>query len=231
MDGPASTRRADPLGMGSIAQFLSLYLLLLAFFIVLNSLSTFETVRAGAVMESLSTTFQGQGVPGAVSTFTGTEGSVVADARAFQREITDIFQTELPVAEIRVTEPGRSMEAEFRADALFDDGAVEMRRPHWRLADRLAAALTSAPAGLAYEMEFRHGSDYDSIRTRAGDSLAGADVLPAARGAAFARFMVGRGTPPRSLGVGIEAGRSDRVRLVFRLIDPTVGQSAGEGEQ
>lgn len=222
----AAFRPATPTGLGSISLFLSLYLLLLAFFIVLNALSTFEVVRSGAVMESLSTTFQGQGVPRAVSTFTGTEGSVVADARSFQQEITRIFQSELPVAKVRITEPGREMEAVFRADALFDDGVAEMRQPHWRLADRLAAALGSSPPGLAYEMEFRHGSDYDSMRTPVGPQM-----LAVARGAAFARFLVSRGAPPGSLGVGVETGRRNDVRLVFRLIDPQAGRPAGDGER
>ena len=71
--------------------FLGLFLLVLAFFILLVSISTFETVKSTAVMDSLSSTFTTVLPPTSDPTeFNAKDGDIIA-GETFQQEITMLF--------------------------------------------------------------------------------------------------------------------------------------------
>ena len=76
---------------GTVIVFLSLFFLILAFFIVLVTISTVEKVKSKAVMNSVTTAFTTNLPPRTDPTtdFTAKEGDVLA-GQAFQEEITGI---------------------------------------------------------------------------------------------------------------------------------------------
>ena len=87
-------------GSGSIIQFLSLYLLVLAFFILLVTISTFEEVKSKAVMDSLNTTFKTvRPAQTDLTVFTSRAGPVLAGPQ-FLTDIEGLFTTAIEVAQI-----------------------------------------------------------------------------------------------------------------------------------
>lgn len=225
MLSPMRPRPDHGLSGTTITLFLSLFLLLLAFFLVLNAHSTYDESRADAVLASLGETFADRRGE-AEGSYTGGVGNVVMPGRAFLDEVSAIVEAEIPAVVQDRTRRGAVLEARLRADALFEDGSAALRGPRWRLLDRLIAALAAAPKGVKYEMEFIAGSDYDSTESlqQGATPLQGAasskgESLAMARAGTFARAMVARGAPPAALAIGMDGSGPDRVRLRFRVVD------------
>ncbi len=190
--------------------FLGLFLLVLAFFIMLVSISTFETVKSSAVMDSLTSTFTTVLPPTADPTkFNAKDGDIIA-GEAFQEEITQLFSTAIRVDHIEVVQPGRLMRLAMPASALFDEGAGTVRADQLALLDRIVAALSNRPPGLRQDMEVILGTKLD-----ADAALPIAQTLEMQRAGELARTLIGRGAPPDSISVGLKAGDAGEVNLWF----------------
>ena len=190
--------------------FLGLFLLVLAFFILLVSISTFEKVKSSAVMDSLTSTFTTVLPPTADTTqFNAKDGDFIA-GEAFQEEITQLFSTAIRVDKIEVVKPGRLMRLTMPASALFDEGAVTVRADQQALMDRVVAALSNRPPGLRQDMEVVLGT------ALLGDAaLPVEQTLETQRAGSLARMLVGRGAPPDSISVGLKPGDMGQVSLWF----------------
>ncbi len=194
-------------GRSSTALFLGLYLLVLAFFILLVSMSTRAELRSRAVMDSLTSTFATLLPPSTdLTTFTTKEGDVLA-AQRFQENIAGIFRTAIKVEQVTVVQPGRLMRVVLLADSLFFPGEPRLRDAQVDLLDRLVATLSNRPTGLRFDMEFVIGS-----RSGAGDNLSSLVML---RAEAFAKAMGDQGGPPDSLAVGLKPGDPDKITMWF----------------
>lgn len=216
-------------GSNTIALFLGLYLLILAFFILLVSMSTRTELRSQAVMDSLTSTFSTLLPPSTdPTTFTTKEGDVLA-AQRFQESIAAIFRTAVKVEQITVIQPGRLMRVVLLADSLFFPGQARLRDAQVDLLDRLIVSLSNRPAGLRFDMEFVAGS-----RIGEGGKLPAGRALPILRAEAFAKAMDAHGGPPDSLAVGLKPGDPEKITLWFyvRNVDEgrlNFGELAGGG--
>lgn len=196
--------------MGTVTVFLSLFLLILAFFIILVSISTVEEGKSKAVINSLTSTFTTYQDSGAKPTdFTSKEGDVLG-RQEFQERVTGIFSTTLQVAKVEVVRPGRLMRATMPTSAMFADGESRVRPNVLAFFDRISAVLGSPPPGLKFDMEFVIGTAYgeDGI-------MAVKETLEMARAGAFAREMTSRGTSPDSISIGLAPQDSEQVILRF----------------
>lgn len=190
--------------------FLGLFLLVLAFFIMLVSISTFEQVKSTAVMDSLSSTFTTVLPPTSDPTeFNAKDGDIIA-GEAFQEQITSIFTTAVQVEKIEVVQPGRLMRLYMPASALFLEGEAAVREDQLPLLDRVVAALSNRPPGLRQDMEIVIGAP-----------LTGNAYLPlqqtieTARMGEIARLLTGRGAPPDSVSVGVKSGDVGNISIWF----------------
>lgn len=198
----------------SIALFLSLFLLVLAFFIVLVSISTVEKVKSDAVRDSLSSTFRAVLSPSTNPTeFTSKDGNILA-GQQFQEQITDLFATSIQVAKVEIVRPGSLMRIKLPVSAMFAEGATEVRPVAVPVLDRIVAVLSSRPPGLRFDMEFVIGSPLGENK-----SLPVAQTLESERAGNLAREMARRGVPPDSIAVGIQPGRADQVTIWFFVRD------------
>ncbi|MEE8394387.1 MAG: hypothetical protein V3R66_08585 [Rhodospirillales bacterium] len=196
----------------TIALFLALYLLILAFFILLVSISTLQDVKAKAAMTSVTTTFSNILPPSVeLKAFSTEEGEVLA-GQAFQEEVTNIFATAIQVAKVETVQPGRLMRVLFPADALFFPGKTEIRQGQFPFLDRIVAALSNRPPGVRYDMEFVIGSPFTG-----GKNLPIGQTLEIARGGVFARELRNRGAPPDSISIGLMPGNADEVIIRFYI--------------
>ena len=211
---PSTTIR----GGNIIALFLGLYLLVLAFFVLLVSISTPEKVRSKAVMDSLSSTFATILPPSTdLTTFTAREGEVVA--AQMQSDIEGIFTTAIQVAKVEIVSPGKLMRVLLPADSLFFPETADIRKGQQPLLDRIVAALSAVPRGMRHGMDFVIGSPYTE-----GNLLPTGQTLSMARAGAFARELMDRGTPPGSVSIGLRPGDPSEIVVWFhvRFLDEKV---------
>lgn len=197
-------------GPDTVPLFLSLFLLVLAFFILLATISTLEEMKSKEVMDSLSSSFRSVLPPTSDPTdFTAKDGDVLAGER-FQERITGLFATQIQAARIKIVQPGRLMRIELPAAAMFEEGTTEIRSSLLPMLDRVVASLSARPPGLRFDMEFVTGQPYAD-----GVELPVRQTLQMARAGAFARLMASRGAPPDSTAVGLMPGADDRVTIWF----------------
>lgn len=201
-----------------VITFADLICLLLSFFVMLVSLSAISETRSKAAIYSLGRAFD-VGPGGPAEPFTGSDGETLA-AQQLQGRVGDVFAAVIPAAKVEVVAPGRLMQADFHADALFLEGKAQVRPGQTALFDRLVAAMQAPPPGQRLEMEVTIGT-----LPIEGGALPIGETPQSARVGAFAREMVARGLAPGALLVGITVGEPDRVRLTFRLSNQSEGQS------
>lgn len=197
-------------GGQTTALFLALYLLVLAFFIILVTISSLEEVKSKAVMDSLSSTFASVLQPTTDTTaFIARDGNILA-GEAFQEEISGVFSTAIQVTKVEIVHPGQSMQVTLLSDSLFFPDSTRIREAQIALIDRLVAALSASPPGLSHELEFMIGSS-----TALGDSFPIGETLEMARAGSFARTMRSRGVSPHSLSIGLRADDPDKIVMRF----------------
>lgn len=190
--------------------FLGLFLLVLAFFIMLVSISTFEEVKSSQVMDSLTSTFTTVLPPTSDPVdFNAKDGDILA-GEAFQEQITTIFSTAIQVEKIEVVQPGRLMRLQMRVNALYLDGQTTVREDQYPLLDRIVAILSNRPPGLRQDMEIIIGS-----KVTEGVALPVGQTLEMSRVGEIARLMVSRGAPPDSISVGMKPGDPNEISLWF----------------
>lgn len=195
-----------PSADGTPVLLLGLFLLLVAFFIVLNALSTFETTKARQVLESVGKTFSPhRASPGLSSRL----GPRTGEALSLD-EIERIVATEIPLARIEKPGDGRLLRLTLPVDALFRRNSSAFVSARSMLLDRMAAVLAAPPAGLRYELEFLLAGD--------GAALT-ADALAVGRAGQFARRLRSRGAPADRIAIGAAGGAPDEIVLRF-LIRP-----------
>jgi hypothetical protein len=196
----------------SITLFLALYLLVLAFFILLVSISSTEEVKSKALMDSLSSTFSSVLPPRMdLTTFNATTGEFLA-ADDFQRQVTGLFSTVIGVEKVDAIQPGRLMRVEMDGNGLFELESDVVREGQYGFMDRLVAALSANPPGLRFEMEFVVPAPWSEDQT-----LPEEQSLPVRRAGAFARDLLERGAPPGSVSIGLKGSESSNVEIWFHI--------------
>jgi hypothetical protein len=187
-----------------LIQVLSVYLLLLAFFVVLNSISHFELARSRAVTGSLNETFAAEGLPTKRTVpLVSSRGDVLANAAVLSR-IGELISTELSLAQVREVEPGRTMEVTVPVESLFRPGLESIDPLHRPLVEKVAKLLADTPRGVRYDLDIL-------LTGESGDDLA------VGRSAFLASVFVREGAPRRNVIAGIEHNPSGRLRLLFHV--------------
>ena len=219
---PDSQQRArshiESQAKNTLTLYVSMFLLLLAFFGLLNSLSTVERERLSGVVQGLEQAFgQRTSAPDQKLTAEALDSA----ARAVE-SLGELFSAEIPVAKIEASGPGRTLVVTLPARTLFlGDDVV---RPEalgllTRVADVLARQSGNAKAdGAQVLLEF--------LVATADPPGEGDDAVPQARAAAFARALVGAGAPDGPFTVGLERGQEGWARLLFTVVETAKGGSA-----
>ncbi len=201
--GPPASDRSLPL-------FLALYLVVLAFFILLVSISVRETARSHAVMNGLAATFAAERSIASESTVQVAKEEVALAARQFQSQVSDVFATALQVARVEIVQPGRLMRVRMPADVLFFAGEARLRLAHDDLLDRVVANLSARPPGLKFDLEFVIDTPYGEDRL-----LSAGEGLALARARVFIRDVTARGAPPDSLSMGLRPSSANEAIIWF----------------
>ena len=217
MGGGNGRSNVQAAGLTSV---LSLFLLLLAFFIMLNSLAQFEARRTRAVLGSLAATFNVSEPDGNSRTL----GSFVGHLQAvddLDRDITGLLRTLVGFGSFALIRTGTLLSTSIDNDVLFADDASASQKLK-NLVEPTAALLTAASSEVVIEM---------TVLVRpAGGKVIGARPAAieaaAARAGSAVRTFTGFGVAPGQLVVALEDGDPRQTRFEFRVLakQPSVGE-------
>lgn len=223
--------------------FLSLFLLLLAFFILLNTLSTFEETKARKVIDSVSSTFRTkvdfQDDP---EVFISALGPVPEPVEVLD-EVKRLWVAAIPLAEVEeLTEDG-VLQMEFAANDIFLGGEADIRADRRPLLQGTAKALSARVDGFVTEMQFLVGVD-DLEQVKSALSPNAETTAPATttvidlddplaqitddpyeddrnlsftRATEFAERLIDAGAPPPGVGIGLLRGEPNHIRMRFYI--------------
>ncbi len=196
----------------NLVAMLSLYLLLLAFFILLNALSRLESDRTRTVIESINEAFDGQvRAPSSAKPYSAALGPL-EDAAALIEELRQLFDSMLPAIASETAADGPVLRLELSAEVLFMPRSSALRGGRAPLIERIARALRKAEnAGLFVELELFHGL---AAAPSAAQAAAGLEVQ---RMGVLVRAFAERGVPAERLSVGVLADKAGIVQLIFRV--------------
>lgn len=199
--------RREPDKGSSQPLFLSLFLLLLAFFIMLNAISTVEEGRSDQVMESVKRAF-----PSAVrkeiadDLLDAEPGKVIGES--VRAALGTVFREVLPAVVVQVEANGNPIFVSIPAHQVYASAAGGITPVMEELAGRLAPILNTPPAGSVLDLHILYGvagtashSERDQLIFRASETV---------------RAFVGREVDPAILSAGLEPSDPDFVRLIFR---------------
>jgi hypothetical protein len=184
--------------------FLSLYLLLLAAFILLNSFARVDEARSGAVIAGLHRVFANEAFGDSDRKELESAVDLPGGGAAFASRIINIARSTLDIGEVVHTKEDHTVEVRLPLAAAFDP-ALATPRPSLRpFLARVAQELARKDGRVAYELQILMPP--------------AAAVEPSARDRAtgLARALLERGVPMESLAAGTElASASGKIHFRF----------------
>ena len=213
MTGPSERKSSDH----NLLATLSLFLLILAFFILLNALSQLETDRTRMVIESVNEAFRGRIVSTrSVAPHPAAVGQL-DDGQVLVKTIEQLFQNTIPAVETAVSADASTLRLDLAASALFRRDRVALRRGRELLFERVAEALLDhGKRGRYFEVDLLHGIPAAREATVAE---AGGRSLEIGRVSALVRLLEQQGIAPERLAAGILPDQPADVQVQIRIYD------------
>jgi flagellar motor protein MotB len=224
MEYLANRRKRGSTSDGNIVAMLSLKLLLLAFFILLSTMSSFEEKRSRAVLESVATTFEGH--VAAIRSLDNPAAGLgqLENAPSLVDQLKSLFRQTLPVVEMEESPTGNALRLEVPADSVFVAGSARLAPGRGVLLDRLARILNGEDGPeAAYELQLLH-----SVRG-SGDEAAG--ELAVQRGGVMARRLSDLGVARDSLSIALWPRAPEAAGdglIAFEILLDVAPRTAGE---
>ncbi len=208
-DGKTPTQNAGDSSMGI---FVSLYLLLLAFFVVLNSISNQEQSRAGAVMESVNSAFKKQFAPKANFIDLLTKPDAIAPNDEFVDDVRGFLASVLGLEGRFPTDGGNLLQVNLPVSAIFETGTAALRPDRDAFIAQLTDMVLREKPGEHREVEFifEIGARSLSVTPQPEQTLA------VRRASLLADSLILEGFPVAGLSTGIVPGAAETIRVVFR---------------
>lgn len=192
---------------------LSIFLLLLAFFVMLNTLARFETTKTRAILGSLHATFNIGNPSGREHEFGSFVGKVGA-ARNIHAEAQRLLRTLFGVGRYELIRLGNVVVLDIDADALFKDSALPA--PALLVfTSTLASNVLPPPPGTQLKLEvttFRGTGALDAVDPKR-------IALDTRRAGTVVRGFERVGFDAGDLVAGIAPGNPRKIRIEFRVID------------
>lgn len=192
--------------------FLSLFLILLAFFILLNALATIEETKARKVLTSVAATFR------SVVDFETRAQLLISDlgptpeAQEVMEALEQLWVTAVPIAKVEKLTNGQVMQMTIPVNELFLGRKAVLRADREALFDQTGLLLALTAKGGITEAEVVFGT------RRADGTLADSEGrLAAERAGRIAAALVGHGAPPDRLAIGLWEDDPAMLRVRFEI--------------
>ena len=189
----------------------SVYLILLAFFVVLTSISVFEPAKSREVLASVTEAFgTGPGTSrGGLWPGRALEG--IDEAAELHRRIGELFETSIRAAKIEHVDPARLMQIAVPASAIFADDRV--RPEALPLLDEVARVLGGRSGTRVHRLEFVVGAEPGSRSS-----------IEIRRAGAVARALLSAGAPSDAIVIGLGPADRGEARFLFQAVGPADGR-------
>ena len=189
---------------------LSLFLLLLSFFALLNALATVEEAKARGVLTSLAATFRSVVEPQASAEIHNSSLGAAPSPEGLLKELERLWVNQVVVAKAKVLSPGQEMQLVLPANELFLGGESVVRSDRKNLIRNVARTLSVKATGFTIHAQIILGSEAISE-----GQLQQKEPLAMARAAAFAVALVKFGAPEKGISIGIRHGDRSKIRMRF----------------
>ncbi len=208
----------------SAVLFVSLYLVVLAFFVMLNSIAEIQPKRTTKAIGSLKDVFSDVKPPEEKLPFLPILQPIGTQlvAQNYFAPIADLAKEMLALVDAQILEKGKRMLIVIPKTAFFipetSDVSPVITAFLERLADELANLGVGSEIGAAYVIEFTIGSAEITTNATAQNNI---DL---SRAGNIGRFLINEGVPETSIFVGIGEEDVDSVTMTFV-------KRAAEGEE
>jgi hypothetical protein len=215
-----------PSDTGTIT-FLSLFLLLLAFFILLNVLSTIEETKTREVLTSVAATFRSVVDSDTQTQILVSDLGPTPEAHEILDALEKLWVTSVPITRVDRLTGGQIMRLTFPVNELFLGGQAVLRADRDELIDNTALVLARKPGTTVTEAEIVFGVEAqpEMLSSRAAQ-------LTAERAGKVAVAFIEHGTPAERLSVGLRDGDAKLMQVRFEIRDANRSQvtfSNGDG--
>ncbi len=207
-------QQAKPVQHGDTTRiFVSLYLILLAFFVVMNVISNQVSSRTSAALESVSSTFK--------KPFPDFSDQIDLDAAGktgshndFVSSLKGLFTAEIEIKGRFSAQGGNVVSFEVPVEMFFASDNVRVRANKNVLLDDIATLVTSAPKGYRREVAFMFGSGRNTV----DPGFLRGQVLSNRRAGALARLLTLRGFPDGTFATGFIPADRKNIIVLFRTV-------------
>lgn len=206
----------EPPGNGSegeaapfVVLFLGLYLITLAFFVLLNAMARPEEARMRAVLDSVASAFTSDRGLAAIPNHLASDGGL--DVAPLE-EVRALFESLVPLARVAVYDPSGRMAVELPAAHVFVRDTARIRKNRAPFLERLAAILRRPLPAARLEVEMLLG-----LGGAGEDDADAGRLLGVRRAAALVGALEQRNVASRQLVAGVGPGDPAQIRLLFNL--------------
>ncbi|MEH6632641.1 MAG: flagellar motor protein MotB [Halopseudomonas aestusnigri] len=217
MLGPLFNKRQDA-GDRNYVALLSLKLLLLAFFIMLNAMSSFEEEKARAVLDSVNSTFNGDASQlERQASFENSLGDL-DDKAKLVADIERLFESTIPAVEREQGSSQSYLRLRLPVEAMFLGEETDLASGRELLFKRIAASLKGyADGGGFYEFEFLYGM----TRNQTSKSVSNIEMI-LKRSGVVAQEIQNAGMPADKIAIGLQPASAGFVYFVIRVYESAI---------
>lgn len=198
------------LSTSSAQLFVSLYLVILAFFIVLNSMAKIQEERTSTVIQSIKSTFKTE-QQDAASFIRISEpiGSNIA-VTSFNSRVKSIAEDVLQISKSKIIQRGDQLEILVQAEQIFIKNERKLRSDSTQFINKLANEIAKLESGQRIDSEFVFGAPTSNVFLDAQTNLT------FARTGVVARKLESVGIPSETLYIGMtKALNANEIRIRF----------------
>lgn len=173
---------------GTMGLFVALYLILLAFFILMNAVSDVAANKAAVAMESVNVTFKESRQLDNKLTIDPSAADVASKDKVLS-QIKRAFLAEMDLQGRFATKGGNTFEVRFPAEKLFQRGSLRVRADMTPFLDQLIAVVQSAPSDRPLQLAILFGSG-EGVVSR---EMTRPQEIAVRRAGALARYLQRKG--------------------------------------
>lgn len=199
--------------------FLSLFLLLLAFFILLNALSTIEETKTREVLTSVAATFRSVVDSDTQAQILVSDLGPTPEAHEVLDALEQLWVTSIPVARVDRLTGGQVMRLTIPVNELFLGGQAVLRADRDQLIDSTSLVLARKAGATLTETQIIFGVEARPEMLSSEESQLAAD-----RAGKVAATFVEHGSPEDRIGVGLRDGNPKMMQVRFEIRDAARAQ-------
>lgn len=190
--------------------FLGLFLIVLAFFIVLTSMASFEQAKSKDVIGRLKAEFVSRSTLDILSEQQDQDAEARGESfRALRDKTYDSIELFIPKAKKKVVEDANALQFVFSLNSIFKPNEAEIRPEKRGFFEHTVRTIKSAPDKYQYAVEALIGNGKMTSASPQQVNLA------MRRAAVLARFYTEQGVNPKAISTGVNEQKAGVMTMNF----------------